>query len=172
MSRDGPLAYVYNNSRRGPAVRRGVQDGTIDQAFSPGRDIEVVVHTRATYVRSPRHETGLREYGRWLQSRGFNPSTSAYPCDFVIPGATSWLGEYKVVYGHDQVLATRHALAQLKEYRYFYYASGNPGLLAVFSEPIDSARMAWLTAEGVLSVWRDADTWSGSPEARAAHLCA
>jgi len=139
--------------------------------FEPGVDRPQTVRTASSIERRPRHETGLRRYGLWLQERGLLPATKVYPRDFVVRGDPEWVGEYKVVYGTDVTRATREAYSQLKEYRYFMYPRDSSiGLLAVFSAPVGDGRVEWLNAEGIAVVWDDRCTWRGCLLATAAGL--
>ncbi|MEV7624266.1 DUF3578 domain-containing protein [Actinoplanes sp. NPDC089786] len=144
-----------------------------DLPFEPGEDVETTIEQpKRSIKRKPRHEGGLKRYGLWLQTQGFALTTKVHPRDFVVTKPTQWIGEYKVVYGHtDVVRATREAHSQLKEYRHFLYPPGaGLGLLAVFSAPISDRRVAWLNAEGIAVVWDENDQWRGCPLARAAGL--
>jgi hypothetical protein len=144
-----------------------------DLPFSPGQDTPTTIDLPArSIVRTPRHEGGLRRYGTWLQSRGVKLTTQVHPRDFVITQPSSWIGEYKVVYGRDVTRASREAHSQLKEYRHFLYPTGTPqpGLVAVFSGPITVRRVDWLNAEGIAVVWDEHDRWNGCPLAQAAGL--
>ena len=139
--------------------------------FAPGIDRSSTVElSMRSITRTPRHEGGLERYGRWLQSRGFNPATNVHPRDFIIPGPHEWLGEYKVVYGNNVARATREAHSQLKEYRHFLYPQSDPGLLAVFSDAVTDERVSWLNAEGIAVVWDENHEWRGCQRARDAGL--
>lgn len=148
-----------------------IDPGERDLVFEPGVDrTSTVLLSTQSITRTPRHEGGLERYGRWLQGRGFNPATNVHPRDFIIPGPSEWLGEYKVVYGNNVARATREAHSQLKEYRHFLYPKREPGLLAVFSDPVSDQRVAWLNAEGIAVVWDQDHEWRGCWRAREAGL--
>jgi hypothetical protein len=143
----------------------------IEYMFSPGTDVPAEVHGKAVYRRTPRHETGIQLYGQWLIERGHKVSTKVHPRDLVIQSnATTWLGEYKVVYGGNDTRASREAHSQLKEYSYFLHPASNPPLVAVFSEPIRAEKVGWLLNEGIESVWFGGATWQGTPGAVKAGL--
>jgi hypothetical protein len=142
-----------------------------DLVWAPGVDRNSTVQlSKQSITRTPRHEGGLERYGRWLQGRGFSPATNVHPRDFIIPGPSEWLGEYKVVYGDNVARATREAHSQLKEYRHFLYPRSQPGLLAVFSDSVTAERVSWLNAEGIAVVWDENHEWHGCQQAREAGL--
>jgi hypothetical protein len=143
-----------------------------DLVFAPGTDKPIYVKVDSPWIRrAPQHEGGLRRYGEWLISKSLVPATNVHPRDLTVVTDREWVVEYKVVYGEDVTGATRDALSQLKEYRYFLYPSEEQvGLLAVFSRPIGGPRIEWLNSEGVAVTWFEDETWRGCPLAVGAGL--
>lgn len=118
-------------------------------------------------IKTRRHERLIRQYGSWLASRGFVVSTKTHPRDLVATRERhDWLIEAKVLYLGNATDAARAALGQLYAYRHFLYRSTNPPtLVALFSEPIGEAFVAFLEAAGVESVWYETGKWHGSAAA-------
>jgi hypothetical protein len=119
------------------------------------------------------HESLLRDYGMDVSRDGWHPvTTTVHPRDLELRrNGEVWVVELKVVYDGNGTEATRDALAQLLEYRHFYYDSDAlPGMSAVFSEPIGPAHVDLLESLGIVSVWRSGAGWSGSPMAVASCL--
>jgi hypothetical protein len=84
---------------------------------------------------------------------------------------TLWLVEAKIVYHHNATQAVRAALAQLLEYRHYWYPGEKPtGLLALFSESVGPSHIDFLEDLGIASVWREGGRWTGSVSANAAEL--
>lgn len=78
-------------------------------------------------------------------------------------GGTEWLIEANVLYMGNATAAVRSALGQLYSYRHSLYSIDHPPrLMALFSEPIGGAFVAFLESVGVASVWRDQGSWLGS----------
>lgn len=146
-------------------------EGADDEfVWDPGNDVDTEILVKGgKRRRRPRHERGLRLYGDWLRERGMVPSTKVHPRDFVVK-EPDVLGEYKVVYGGNDVKASREALAQLLDYRHFYHPSEDPILLAVFSEEISKDRVTWLEGHGIAVAWPAGGEWAGSPLACASGL--
>jgi hypothetical protein len=68
--------------------------------FHPRDDSEYVARVVACeFAKSRRHETLLREYGEWIQTRHFEASTAEHPKDLVLRrDGAEWLMEGKVLY--------------------------------------------------------------------------
>jgi hypothetical protein len=158
---------VISTASASPRVRREA-----DLVFAPGTDKPIYVEIDAPWIRRmPRHESGLRRYGEWLMAQSFSTATNVHPRDLTVVTDREWVVEYKVVYGDDVTGATRDALSQLKEYRYFLYPPGRDvGLLAVFSRAVGARRVDWLNSEGIAVAWSDGEAWRGCPLAVAAGL--
>ncbi len=139
---------------------------TTREIFSPKSDSDYVaeVHARVM-VKSRSHERLVRDFGEWARTCGFLPSTP-HPRDLVLSASgREWLVEAKVIYNGDVAGAARAAIGQLLDYRYFLYVLRgfpDPGLLALFSEPIGKQYTALLESVSIAAVWRDEDTWGGS----------
>ncbi len=116
-------------------------------------------------VKRRSHEALIADFGAWCASLGFASDTTVHPRDLVLrrPGE-EWLVEAKVLYMGDATCAVRAALAQLLMYRFFLYQRRQPRLLALFSEPIGDAYVAFLDSHDVASVWRadDGCWWTSS----------
>ncbi|MET8559958.1 hypothetical protein ABZV75_04850 [Streptomyces flaveolus] len=123
-------------------------------------------------VKRREHEDLLRSYGQVMAKLGWRPSTTVHPRDLELTrGVETWLVEVKVVYEGNGTAAARAALAQLLEYRHFFYQDGSkPGMLALFSEEIGSAHVGLLRELGVRVAWRTQTGWNGDEDARSAGL--
>jgi hypothetical protein len=117
-------------------------------------------------TKSRRHEQLIKEYGTWIVSRGYVPSTEEHPKDLVLRrDGREWLVEAKVLYQGNATSAVRAALGQLYAYRHFLYERIEPQLVALFSEPIGDGYVVFLEGCGIASVWKDAEGWGGSTAA-------
>jgi MrcB-like, N-terminal domain len=127
---------------------------------------------RRELVKSRRHERLIREYGEWIRTRGYLPSTSEHPKDLVLRrGGAEWLVEAKVLYRGNATDAVRAVLGQLFTYRYFLYPPDSPpGLVGLFPEPIGEAYVRFLEEIGVATVWKEDGRWLGSASAQAAEI--
>jgi hypothetical protein len=113
------------------------------------------------------HEALLAEFGTWCASLGFEADTTVHPRDLVLRrSGEEWLVEAKVLYMGNATGAVRAALAQILMYRFFLHRKRRPRLLALFSEPIGDAYVAFLDSHDVASVWRaDDGPWETSSTA-------
>jgi hypothetical protein len=155
-----------------PGPRRPIAEGPLLADFKPGSAFEYRAHLAGReIVKRREHESVLRSFGEMVAAKGWRPSTKVYPRDLeLLRGDDTWLAEVKVVYNGNATHATRDALAQLVEYRHFFYPEESPRLLAVFSEDIGAAMRELLLTLGIESVWRDDATWRGTPAAISAGL--
>jgi hypothetical protein len=119
-------------------------------------------------VKSRRHEKLVADFGLFCSGRGFAPATE-HPQDLVLRrDGQVWLVEAKVLYQSNATHAVRGAVGQLFTYSYFLYETLlRPVMVALFSEPIGDAYVAFLESIDVVSVWQDHGTWKGSPSALA-----
>lgn len=118
------------------------------------------------------HEDLLRSYGQEMASMRWRPSTKVHPRDLeLVRDTQTWLVEVKVVYKGNGTEAARAALAQLLEYRHFFYSEGvKPGMLALFSEEIGGAHISLLGKLGILVAWRTQTGWGGDADAHSSGL--
>ncbi|MFJ8590699.1 hypothetical protein [Streptomyces sp. NPDC093598] len=123
-------------------------------------------------IKKREHEDLLRSYGQEMARMRWRPSTRVHPRDLeLVRDAHTWLVEVKVVYKGNGTEAARAALAQLLEYRHFFYPAGNkPGMLALFSEEIGRAHVSLLGELGIRVVWRTQTGWDGDKGAQSAEL--
>lgn len=123
-------------------------------------------------VKSRKHETLVREYGEFLQTRGFVVGTP-HPRDLVAErDGRHWLIEAKIVYAGDGESAARQALSQLMFYARFLYPSGTTvNKVALYSEKVGDLYTSFFEELGIASVWRDGNGWDGSTSAHDAKLC-
>jgi hypothetical protein len=165
-------------ARPGDVVSSSVMRETADNSqdplagFKPKNSDDYVAHlVGRTLIKSRRHERLIADYSHWAGEHRFKVS-SEHPVDLVLRSEKSaWLVEGKVLYNGNATDAVRAALGQLYAYRHFLYrAAPAMGLLALFAEPVGDGFVSFLEDYGVGSVWKDADSWSGSPSARDAGL--
>lgn len=151
-----------------PVLNSDLDDPLRD--FKPKNDGEYVSHVIGrSLVKSRRHERLVADFGDWAYKRGWLPSTKDHPIDLMLRGESgAWLVEAKIVYHGNVASAVRACVGQLYEYHHFLKPDSD--LLALFSEPIEEAFVAYLEACGIASVWRDSGTWAGSAATQAAHL--
>ncbi|MZF57265.1 hypothetical protein GTX53_26110 [Streptomyces sp. SID5594] len=150
-----------------------VEEESLLQDFKPGDSSDYVARLQGRVLKKSRkHESLLDTYGRAVSVNGWRLSTLVRPRDLeLVRGDQVWLAEVKMVYKGNATQASRAALAQLLEYRHFYYeASTPPGLLAVFSEPIGLALVSFLDTCGIATVWRADGSWHAGDRAREAGL--
>ncbi len=155
------------------AVRRRTNDNVLAQ-FRPKNDSDYVAHLQGRVInKSRRHETIVSQYGRIAGERGFIPTTE-HPQDLVLRrDGITYVVEVKVVYNGNATDAVRAALGQLLGYKHFLYApAAPPRLVALFSEPVGDAYVAFLEAHKVASIWWQDQSWRGSPVAREWQLAA
>ncbi|MGH9213957.1 MAG: hypothetical protein ACRD2C_25280 [Acidimicrobiales bacterium] len=135
--------------------------------FKPKNDGEYVSHvTGKVLIKRRRHERLVTDFGDWAHRQGWRPSTRKHPIDLMLYSESyTWLVEAKVVYHGNAAQAVRACLGQLYEYKYFLFPDSK--MVALFSEPIGSAFVAYLEACGIESVWWESGTWAGSV---AAHM--
>jgi hypothetical protein len=137
--------------------------------FRPRDDSEYVARVEAReLVKSRRHETLIREYGEWIQARGFRASTAEHPKDLVLQrDGDEWLIEAKVLYRGNATDAVRAAVGQLLQYRHFLcHEDALPRLVALFAEPVGGAFVTFLETLGIAVVWKENGVWVGSSIAR------
>lgn len=145
----------------GPA---GLTSSTVDwEQFKPKNDSDYVVRVASQTLKKSRlHEKVVNEYAAWAEAVGFQVS-SPHPVDLSLQLAGKrWIVEVKAVYKGDATRAVREAFGQLFEYRHFLYDE-ETRVVALFSEPVGDAYVAYLEAYGVRVVWCDDDEWCGSP---------
>lgn len=139
-------------------------------AFTPKDDAEYVAHVAGmTLVKSRAHETLVNDYAAFAAAGGFGVA-SPHPRDLTLRrGGVEYLVEAKVV-GASPPTASRHALAQLFDYRHFLYDPGhNVGLVALFDRAV-GAYGGFLAAHDVAVVWREGSGWRGDATAARAGL--
>jgi hypothetical protein len=142
--------------------------------FQPKSDADYVARlTGRSLVKTRRHERLIREYGEWISSLGFRPSTSEHPRDLVLRSQDGeWLVEAKVVYRGNATEAVRAAIGQLLTYRHMLYPKNRaPQLAALFTEPIGDAYVDLLEDLHIVPIWRELGRWVG-PKAAAHFLLA
>jgi len=132
--------------------------------FKPKNSGTYTSYTPArTQLKSRKHEAVLEQYGIAMDASGWQLNTNVHPRDLELDReAILCLAEVKMVYDGNAVQACRSAVAQLLEYRHFYYRGSNPVCLAVFSESIGDALVEFLSSLGIAAVWQVDDGWSGS----------
>ena len=142
--------------------------------FRPKDDSDYVARLQGRkLVKSRRHERLIAEYGRWAASQGFAASTREHPRDLMLrKEGAEWMVEAKVLYGGNATHAVRAALGQLLTYRHFLWPlpAAQPGLVALFSEPVGDAYVSFLDGMGVAVAWKEGGGWRGSSSAIAAGL--
>jgi hypothetical protein len=133
-------------------------------------DYLAVVPAR-TLKKSREHESLLSTYGTAMMDAGWTAITNVHPRDMELSrGGNHWLVEVKMVYGGNATQAARAAVAQLLEYRHFYYRGVAPGLVGLFSESLGGAYEELLESIGIATVWRSGAGWSGGERSRSAGL--
>lgn len=155
------------------ATREQYRPPDEEEEFRPksGSDYMQTIQSR-TLRKSRKHEGLLGAYNAYLVSRGYKTG-SPHPRDLTAArDQERWLVEAKVVRRGNAQAAAREALAQLLEYRHFYYERSRPvRMLALFNEPIGLAFVELLESLAIASVWPAGTGWTGSPAAKAAGLC-
>jgi hypothetical protein len=126
--------------------------------------------------RTRKHVPLLDGFVRHLVKFGYTASNQGiHPRDLIATkDGQRWLIEVKVVRRGNGQQATREAVAQLLEYRRFYYPPAEQPdvrMLAVFSEGVGAAFTDHLESLGIASVWATGRRWSGSRSAEVAGLC-
>jgi hypothetical protein len=124
-------------------------------------------------IKKRHHDPLLRKYGEALSAMGWQPlTTTVYPRDLELRRQGQvWLVEVKVLYRGNATEAVRAALAQLLEYRHYYYDRKRwPMLMALFSESIGDEHVRFLESLGIASTWRNGIAWLGSDTASTAGL--
>jgi hypothetical protein len=136
--------------------------------FRPKDSSDYIAHVEGrALVKRRSHEALIADFGAWCASLGFEVDTTVHPRDLVLrrPGE-EWLVEAKILYVGNATGAVRAALAQVFMYRFFLYQKRRPRLLALFSEPVGDAYVAFLDSHDVASVWRAGDDrWRASSTA-------
>lgn len=141
--------------------------------FKPKSGGEYRARTRSrVQVKKLLHEPLLTAYGQAISVAGWKPITTVHPRDLELRRRDSiWVAELKVVYNGNGTQAARAALAQLLEYKHFFYdKASSVGMLAVFSESIGDALIQFLDTLHIASVWRSGSIWDGSPYAQQSDL--
>jgi hypothetical protein len=170
---DGPARSPWRLTANGEAeaqvYRPETQSVAVDtllENFKPKDASDYLARVRdRILVKQREHENLLSRFGYAISRAGWRPRTSVHPRDLELQRAsTKCLVEIKMVYSGDATRAVREALAQLLEYRYFFYDE-SPHLLAVFSEQVGDAYLGLLREHDVATVWRSGSGWTGTPEA-------
>jgi hypothetical protein len=132
--------------------------------FKPKNSGEYLARIVAqTLIKQRSHEELIAEFGTWATDTGFSASTDVHPRDLVLwRDGQEWLVEAKIVYVGNATRAVREATAQLQMYRFLLYDKPRPKMLALFSEPVGGAYVAFLESLQIGVVWRDDDGWSFS----------
>jgi len=148
----------------------GSTDGLIQSAvpeFKPKSDSDYLQHvSERTIVKTRRHETLIREYGKFAKGLGFVVNTNVHPRDLTMSHSNSeWLVEAKVVYNGNSTSAVREAIGQLQCYEFFHYSRVVTPKLALFTENIGDAYVELLESLGIASVWKGSLSWEGSKSA-------
>lgn len=143
--------------------------------FRPKNAADYTTHIIGCEVfKERRHELLISDYGHFVAGRGWSPNTLVHPRDLVLtrgPAGGEWLVEAKAIRRGNATKAVREAIAQLFEYRHFFYADAPiPVLLGLFDGPVGGAYLELLSTLGLETVWRDGSVWRGSPGATAAGL--
>lgn len=135
--------------------------------FKPKSSDEYRAHLALrTLIKQRSHEQLVSDFGRWAIDQGWTPRTEVHPRDLVLEGfGHHWLVEAKVVYVGNATRAVREATSQLLMYRFLWYHTDPPQMLAVFTEDVGSEYVRFLESVGIASAWRDANTWTLSPSA-------
>lgn len=144
-------------------VAGGIED--VLAHFKPKDSSDYVAHIKSRrMVKQRSHEAPIEDFGLWCARAGFEVSTAVHPRDLVLRrGREEWLVEAKVIYMGNATQAVRAALAQALMYRHFLHAKPGPRLLALFSESVGDAYVAFLESHAVASVWRaDRGGWKFS----------
>jgi hypothetical protein len=118
--------------------------------FKPKSSEGYLAHLEGRVLtKSRRHEQLVDQYGTWVATRGFRPSTKEHPKDLVLRrDSLEWLVEAKVLYQGNATEAVRAALGQLYAYRFFLCKDIEPRLVALFSEPIGHGYVQFLRPVG------------------------
>jgi hypothetical protein len=134
--------------------------------FKPKDASDYIARTQLrVLIKSRSHEDLVTRFATWAGAVGFVAS-SPHPQDLVLrKSGSAWLVEAKVLYDGDASAATRAALAQLLDYRYFLHADDpNLRLVALFSEDVGAAFRSFLARHGIETVWPASGKWhSGHP---------
>ncbi|MFD7103905.1 MrcB family domain-containing protein [Streptomyces celluloflavus] len=158
---EGPVVEYTNSGH-------GTYEGL--EGFRPktGDDYYVQIAAREEQ-RKQVHEGLVQRFGPYILERGFIPITlGVHPRDLVLQaGDVEWLVEAKAVKKGNSTQAVREAVAQLLEYRYFWYTQRHepkPHLLGLFSEDI-GCYATYLEDHGIGSIWSTHEGWAGSASA-------
>ncbi|MGW7292558.1 MrcB family domain-containing protein [Streptomyces xiamenensis] len=169
FSADGPKMEVPPGYRHSTTTEPSF-DGL--DGFRPKSAEAYIAHLEAQQqVRRRDHEQLISDFGPYVDGLGFTPITQGvHPRDVILrKDGQEWLVEAKVVRDGNVTVASREALSQLFEYRYFHYEQQRrrePHLLALFSEDV-VAHQPYLERHGIASVWQTPDGWRGSDRAAA-----
>ncbi len=157
--RISPQGAIFSASHLDPVDERDLLSD-----FFPKDASEYVARVAGRELTKKReHEDLLRSYGQEMASMRWRPSTKVHPRDLeLVRDTRTWLVEVKVVYKGNGTEAARAALAQLLEYRHFFYSEEvKPGMVALFSEEIGGAHISLLGELGIRVVWRTRTGWGG-----------
>jgi hypothetical protein len=158
---------IVTTSLQGAAKRRAAE-------FKPKNDSDYRQSIAAReIVKSRRHETLVKAYGKWLQGRGFVVATNVHPRDMTAERAGQhWLIEAKTVPAGNGVSATREAVGQLLWYAHREYDDPSTARkVALFAESVGDLCTGFLEDLGIAAVWREGGKWLGSPIAMRDDLC-
>ncbi|WP_433015074.1 MrcB family domain-containing protein [Kribbella sp. CA-294648] len=150
------------------------QSPTPSPEFKPKDDSDYKQQIAArVVVKTRKHETLVKSYGQFLQSRSFAVATNVHPRDMTAgQESVHWLIEAKTVDRGNGVKAVRDAVGQLLSYRFFLYDTVElANLLAVFNEPVGNGCVALLDHLEIAAVWSRDGEWVGSKAAYEAGLC-
>jgi hypothetical protein len=84
-----------------------------DPVFKPKSHSEYIQHIAShTLIKSRKHEKLIKDYGRFVTSRGYIPATNVHPRDLVATKrGEHWLAEAKILHQGDGVRVTREAFS-------------------------------------------------------------
>jgi hypothetical protein len=117
-------------------------------------------------VRHRLHEKLIREYGTWISGHGHKPSTKCHPIDLLLRRVNhEVLVEAKIVQCADDTQPARNAIGQLFEYRYKYRAGRDVHLAVLLNQRLCPSYVSFLENLQIGCVWREGETWAGSPRA-------
>lgn len=134
--------------------------------FRPNNSADYIAHVAAQVQRkSRRHEELIEIFATWVRQRKLVPANKhTGRRDLTVDGkGQHWLVEAKVV-GANAELVVREAIGQLFAYRQAYYRDQglpDPGLVALFSEPIGIYFAELLVSLGIEVIWRSGPIWMG-----------
>lgn len=134
--------------------------------FRPNSSADYTAHIREQVQRkSRRHEKLVEEFATWVKQSKLTPANKhTGRRDLTVDGnGQHWLIEAKIV-GANAELVVREAIGQLFTYRQAYYRDRkkpDPGLVALFSEPIGLYFAELLVSLGIEVIWHAGTNWQG-----------